>query len=224
MAEDIYKIFNVLLTSFIGAGGLGFINFIILEKLEIIRQDKEQKDEKLLFVLFFSIVNYALFLLIFSFPDGNMFISEFIKQLSLGIILTLAISIVLSFTVYPLLAKILKLAINFFRKVILNKPSADNQTPKERLLSKGDVSTFVYIFDFDKNRIAEGYLDGWLNDTEKTNQVSVTAPGELNRYTYEQVEVMFNDLDNDPEPNTTRHLIDLDNRLHYFVFYQSNLS
>ena len=43
-AESVYKIINMLLTSFVSAGGLGFINFIILEKLEIIRKDKEKKD------------------------------------------------------------------------------------------------------------------------------------------------------------------------------------
>lgn len=222
-AENAYKIFNILLTSFVSAGGLGFINFIVLEKLGIVRQNNEQKDEKILYVLFFSIVNYALFLLVFSFPEKNIAMEDFIKQISIEVLITLLLSIILSFSVYPLLAKILRALINFFRRIILKKPIIDNQTPKERLLSKGDVSTFVYIFDFDKNRIAEGYLDGWINDTEKKNQVSVTAPGTLTQYDYEQVEKLFNELDNDPEPDTTRHLIDLDNRLHYFIFYQSNL-
>lgn len=223
-AESVYKLFNMLLTSFVSAGGLGFINFIILEKLEIIRQDKEKKDEKILYVLFFSIINYALFLLLFSFPDEGLAITDFIRQLSFGIMLTVLTSMILSFSVYPLLAKGLKESINIFRIKILKKPKVDNQTPKERLFSKGDVSTFVYIFDFDKNSIGEGYLEGWITDIEKKNQVSLVAPGEINQYSYEQVEKMFNEQDNDPEPNTTRHLIDFDNRLHYFLFYQSNLS
>lgn len=224
LAQDMYKILNILLTSFVAAGGLGFINFVILEKLEIIRQNKEQKDEKILFVLFFSIVNYALFLLVFSFPDEEIAISKFIQQLSFGILQTLLISIVLSFSLYPLLAKILKATINTFRKRVLRKPKADNLTPKERLFSVTGVSSFIYIFNFEENKLAEGYLEGWLNDTEAKNQVILTAPASPTGHSYEQVQELFSQLDNDPMKDTTRHLIDFDNKIHYFIFYQSNLS
>lgn len=222
--ENAYLLLNTLVASFSAAGGLGFINFIILEKLDIIRNDKEKHDDKKFFVLFFSIINYVVFLLIFSFPKEQLLIREFVTKLSMGILLTLFVSVVFSFTIYPVIAKLLLMLINLFRKKILSRGAVDNQTPRESLFSRGDVSTFVYIFDFEKNRVAEGYLEGWIDDLEKQNQVVVTAPGTLTKYTYEQVEALFNDLDNDPEPETTKHLIDIDNKLHYFVFYQSNLS
>lgn len=223
VAENLYKILNILITSFVAAGGLGFINFVILEKLDIIRQDKEQKDEKILFILFFSIVNYALFLLIFSFPKEDVAMSKFISQLSFGVLVTLATSVMLSFSIYPMLAKILKAMINVFRKKILKKPKADNQTPKERLFSASGVSAFVYIFDFEEKKLGEGYLEGWLNDTETKNQVVLTAPESPTGHSYEQVQELFSQLDNDPKKDTTRHLIDFDNKIHYFIIYQLNL-
>lgn len=218
-----YILLNTLVANFVTAGGLGFINYVILEKFEIIRNKKTSRDEKKLFILFFSLVNYALFLYVFKFPNKELPIRDFVVRLSLGIIITLVISVLLTFTIYPLLAKVLLELTNWFRTKILNKPISSNLTEKERLFSRNDVYTYLYIFDFDKMLIGEGYLDGWLNDTDDKNQLTLLKGNPDNNYTFDEVNQMVNEQFNDPNENTTRHLIDFDQKLHYFIFYQSKV-
>lgn len=217
-----FKLFNTLAATFVTAGGLGFINYILLEKLDIIRYKKENANDKKLFIMFFSLVNYSLFLMIFKFPSEESSVNQFIIELAFGIIITLLISIILTFTIYPLFAFLITALLNLFRKYFLKKPIGNNLTEKERLFSEVRVSTYLYIFDFDKNKIAEGYLEGWLSDDDIKNQISLSAPAEISPYNFEEVQIMFSEQDNDPKLDTTRHLIDFDNKIHYFIFYRDN--
>lgn len=218
--ENFYTILNALISSFVVAGGLGFINYVILEKLGIIKSEKNKSDEKLLIILFFSIVNYVIFLLIFAFPTTETKVKSFIILLAIGILGTLSLSIVLSFTLYPLLAKFFNMFVNWFRTVILKKVKTSNQTPKESLFCLNTVLTFIYIFDFDKNKMGEGYLDGWINDNELNHQISLNPAEKPTGLNFDDVEDLICKIEYTDPDLQPRHLIDFDEKVHYFIVYQ----
>lgn len=217
--DDGYKLFNILITSFFAAGGLGFINYYVLERLSFIRQAKDKKDEKALLILFFSIVNYATFLFVFSVPNGSTDIRTFIVNIAVAVVWTLVISLILSFTLYPIFSKLLVLFINWFRARFLNASSVNNLTPKEDTLAGNSVK-YLYIFDFTHEKLGEGYLAGWTSDLDKLEQIVLGPPKEILGYTYEEVEQLFAQSYDKGPHKISKHIIDYSEKLHYFVFYQ----
>lgn len=207
-----------LITAFVTAGGLGFINFYILDKLDIIKIKKNEKEDKALFILFFSIINYSMYL----FFSSNIVLSkisknELLLESAKSIIFTVCITVFLSMTIFPLLAKFLFKAINHVRVEWLKKSRVENANPRD-LVFNSKVPLFVYIFDLDGKFVAEGYLKHWSTDADNLNQISLTAPNIPTNDTIEDVRKLFSSEDDESELKSPKLLMDLKNKYQYFIF------
>ena len=61
------KEFTKMIDLFVLSGGIGFINYFILTKKGTLNIKKDNKEDKTLFILFFSVVNMAIYHLLLSF-------------------------------------------------------------------------------------------------------------------------------------------------------------
>lgn len=216
----IFSLFIILISAFITSGGAGFLNFSILSKLDAIKLKPDEKTEKNLYIMLFSILNFAVFINILG-PDqiGN---TEIIELSTLAVIkaisLTLLISIVTSLTVLPFVFLGITKAINHIRKNWLHLATISNKDPKELLFSKQEY-ILVYIFTLSDNKFVDkGYLEHWGSEDIGNKQLSLTPPAD---YTDIEIETVRDLYINNEESMNTKLLIDAENNLKYFIFYNS---
>lgn len=214
------SIFTGLITAFITAGGAGFLNLIILEKLDCIRLNSDEGKEKIFFILLFSVLNFALFLMIMDWLEVNNTAIETLPTniVVFSILITLGISSIVSFTILPLIAKISWRLINFIRKKILKTSEISNWSPKEKVFMRNQQIQ-VYIYKLDETFIAKGYLLHWGSERIENGEMVLTPPANYENIDIEYVRNLFVDCDNDDELKSPRHFIDSTNNLQYFIFY-----
>lgn len=165
------KILSEMINSLITSGGLGFINLFILTRLEKINIDEEDKEDKVIFLIFFSIVNYVLFL---SFGELFKKISLFSDfRVPLSIIFVLIISIILSFTLFASIATYMNNIINRSRH---NErlSSFDNRSIK-KIAFNFDTNKTIFIFSFDNKLIFSG-VSGWFSDLDNVDFELIAYP------------------------------------------------
>lgn len=99
--DTLTSLINQLVTS----GGIGFINLFLLIRLDYINFSKENKEDKYLYLLFFSIVNYSIYLLIVEI--SKYFSLPIELHIPVAIFLVLILSIIFTFILWIPLIKIL---------------------------------------------------------------------------------------------------------------------
>ena len=95
--DTLTSLINQLVTS----GGIGFINLFLLIRLDYINFSKENKEDKYLYLLFFSIVNYSIYLLIVEI--SKYFSLPIELHIPVAIFLVLILSIIFTFILSPLI-------------------------------------------------------------------------------------------------------------------------
>ncbi|CAJ1192247.1 hypothetical protein LCR01_14210 [Companilactobacillus crustorum] len=94
-----------LVSSLIVSGSLGYLNYNILTKLDIVDFYKDNKDDKRYFVIMLGGINYLLYLVIASFiPHAQQ--GSYLA-IAITMLLVLLISVVLDFTVFHCLKSLL---------------------------------------------------------------------------------------------------------------------
>lgn len=172
---------NNLINSLITAGGLGFINLLILMRIDKINFSSNNKEDKAICLIFFSIVNYGLFLLmleIFKFLSINKSI-----QIPLSIISVIIISILLTFFVIPPLSNLFSKSINNQRKK--EQLSIYDSRPIKKIAFNFKINKAIYIFDFENNLISSG-MSGYFSNSDDIDFEIILSPfnevSELNDY------------------------------------------
>jgi hypothetical protein len=148
LTKIIFSIISLLVTS----GCFGYLNYSILEKFDAISYSSNFSDEKKLVILFFSGLNFFLYL----------WINTYFGTSQKGIVIT--IGIVLLFDILgtviiicPLIA-FGKFTLNLIRSGLLGKSKIDTRSTRDFVFNS-DKYQRVYIFDFDNKLIAAGWLD-----------------------------------------------------------------
>lgn len=172
---------SILFNSLIAAGGIGFVNLFILLRLDKINLTKDNKEDRTLFLMFFSIINYGIFLLTINILE--MFSIGGTLCIGLGIIFTLIISVLLSFFAWIPMSKFIIAKINSERRKE-QLSSYDSRSIKKITFSFNENKP-IYIFDFDNNLIFSG-MSGWFSDLDGADLEFLLYPfnqeSELNEY------------------------------------------
>lgn len=223
MSEKItlITIFTGLIAAFITAGGAGFLNLIILEKLDCIRLHSDEDKEKNFFILLFSVLNFALFLTLMGGLKVNNISIETLstRTVIISILLTILISILASFTILPLIAKLSWWGINAIRTKIMKTSEVSNWSPKEKVFMRNQPAQ-LYIYTLDQTFISKGFLIHWGSERIENGEMVLTPPNNNENVDIEYVRNMFVEYDSEDESMAPRHFIDSNNNLQYFIFYQ----
>lgn len=169
---------NVLITSLITSGGLGFINFFILAKLGKVNIYEANKSDKYLILIFFSIINYVLYTIIAAIVKSALFLLNYYFNdklinfefliLPISLIITCALTITFSFKLLPkTFDKIVKV-LNDQRKTD-GKSGSFSETTNDAFFSKYE-NNMMFVYDFDNNLIFSGYGYRWSSSTDKTTE------------------------------------------------------
>ena len=143
-----------LISSLIVSGSLGYLNYNILTKLDVVDFYKDNKDDKRYFVIMLGGINYLLYLVTASFiphaQQGNYL------AIAITMLLVLLISVILDFTVFPWSKKF----INGLISKVRNRsglPDFDVKSTQDFFFNSNEPQK-VYIYDFDNKLIDCGYL------------------------------------------------------------------
>lgn len=143
-----------LISSLIVSGSLGYLNYNILTKLDVVDFYKDNKDDKRYFVIMLGGINYLLYLVTASFiphaQQGNYL------AIAITMFLVLLISVILDFTVFPWSKKF----INWLISKVRNRsglPDFDVKSTQEFFFNSNEPQK-IYIYDFDDKLIDCGYL------------------------------------------------------------------
>ena len=165
--DTLTSLTNQLITS----GGIGFINLFLLIRLDYINFSKENKEDKYLYLLFFSIVNYAIYLLIVEI--SKYFSLPVELHIPLAIVFVLILSIILTFILWITLIKLLFKKVNGYRGKE-KRSSYDSRSIKKIAFSFKENKA-IFIFDFDNKLIFSG-LSGWFSDIDEADFEFILYP------------------------------------------------
>ena len=152
-----------LFTMFLTVGGLGFVNYFILSRLDKINVNKHNKEDKPLFLIFFSLMNYVFYLIILYMVDSYLPINNEYLILATSIALTLIVTVLTTFIVYSPLSSKMQKAVNKARGNS-GMSSYDSLTVKKRVFNFSG-SRMIFIYDLNNNLIDCGH-SGWLSELE----------------------------------------------------------
>lgn len=212
-----YNNFFLLLSAFFTAGSLGFINYFILEKLNILIFQKSNENDKKHFLLFFSLLNYAIYLLIYLLLKKITNLGE-LSNISVSIFLTLSLTILLSLFIFPYVAEKFSDLLNSFRKNS-NLSELEHNSPRDLMFDNKKMQS-VFIFDFDKNLISSGYLEYRSDQSDYYEIILIPFDGKPRLDDYDKVEEYFQS-DNGQE-NNPRILLDFEKKIQYFIIDGNN--
>lgn len=181
-----------IFTIFITLGGLGFINYFVLARLDKISINKHNKDDKLFFLMFFSLVNYIIYLFVlFSIEKFTNVDNEYMI-LAISILTTLFITVVSTFTIFSFLSTAIEQLLNKMR-VKSGKSSYDSLTVKQRVFNYSE-SKMIFVYDL-KNNLIECGFSGYFSAMEDDDfELSIYPFIEKPLFTeYEEVMSYIND-------------------------------
>lgn len=229
------KEFTKMIDLFVLSGGIGFINYFILTKKGTLNIKKDNKEDKTLFILFFSVVNMAIYHLLLSFSpvlkkaimrvEFLGFIDNIYFYRAIAIIATLGISIFMSLYIYPMSAKVINNKINKTRIDNEGKTLVNQYPPRTMTLDKNQrIEAFIFSLsksDGERQYIANGFIDTWSDNIDDRKQLTLyprTNDYKTKIFTENEVLEIIN---NEEIPdNSTRIYIDKDlDMIFYLIYY-----
>lgn len=149
------EIFYSILVSLCISGGLGYINYFILDRMGEINVIPDDKEEKNFFLMLFSLINLIIYFLI----------NKIILNIYLSISITIILTILLLTPLYKKMSRLIYSLINYCRKKS-NLGELSNKNIRQHLFDKNEV-LFIYVYDLHSNDpIACGCM-GWNEWDEK---------------------------------------------------------
>ncbi|PTI51156.1 hypothetical protein BU085_06110 [Staphylococcus warneri] len=154
------------LSVLISSGGLGFLSFLLLNKMGKIKAYDNQ--DKVFYNVLLSILN---FIILFSLI---LILSNFF-DLQISILLSLIIALISS-TIYPFL-----IALTILEKIRKSINDSRNESglayqhaePVREIVFNNPNDTVAYIFDFDKNLINCGYVTNLNTHYNEPNELII---------------------------------------------------
>ncbi|WP_436666765.1 hypothetical protein [Latilactobacillus sakei] len=198
------KIITAVISSLVVSGSLGYINYILLEKLGIITFDKNSKDDKKMVLFSFSALNYGLYLWIASHVEGAAH-GDY-RAIAIVIAIVGSVDILITPTLIAGLITLGRKAINLVRRKYLKKSASDAVLVRNDFFNT-DKQQSIYIFNFDNKLITCGYLvyQGDANlDYFDLNLMPFDAP---------ESEILYNDVIKIASKSDSYTLVDFEKQI-----------
>ncbi|MCT3574132.1 hypothetical protein [Levilactobacillus brevis] len=158
---------NQVIAALVAAGGMGFVNYVVADKLDLIDFSDEKANLRIPYMLCWSVPDFTLYLLI------KQLISKWIRG-ELGIALSLIVTLISVYVVSLLFSRPLfwlsGVVINWIRSE--EKADLFSGSPWNRLLGTSKEQ-MVYIYNFEKEPIVCGYLEFLTIDPGSRTEMSV---------------------------------------------------
>lgn len=148
MNDELYKLIYSIITILITSGCFGYINYNILEKLNVVVDRPNKEIDKKQKIMIFTGINISLYWILTTVLN---------YEIALSIVLVLLFDVVGTILIIAPLAKGIDYVINIIRR-IFGQSYAENRETRDYIFNTNKTQT-LFIFDFDNNLITCGYLD-----------------------------------------------------------------
>lgn len=202
MQKELLNFTFAILTVLITSGCFGYVNYIILEKLNTITDRNKSESDKKLKIMFFTGLNFALYWIL----TNTLKVS-----ISFGIISILAFDIFGTIFLIAPSIWLLKKSLNKIRTT--TGQAMTEATATRDYLFNTDKYQELYIFDFDNKLITSGFLD--YHQAADNNYFDLSLmPLDIPdiKYDYDSISKIASKHDD------SRMLVDFEKRIKIFVF------
>lgn len=148
------EILTKIILSLALGGGFGYINYYILNNIGVINIESDEKEEKTFSLILFSILNILLY----------NFLNDLTCNTYISVLMTLIITVALSFTIFKVLMNYLYMIMNKSRKRS-NLGELNNQSVRMLLFDSNKV-IFVYLYGLETNKLLSYGCMGWQKETK----------------------------------------------------------
>lgn len=201
MNDELYKLIYSIITILITSGCFGYINYNLLEKLNVVVDRPNAETDKRQKIMIFSGINISLYWILTTVLNLGI---------SLSIMLVLIFDIVGTIIVIAPLIKFLDFIINKIRHA-LGQSYIDNTATRDYIFNCDKIQT-LFIFDFDNNLITCGYLD--LQQSANNNYFDLAlAPLDYpeNQYCFEDI------VEEASKHQDSRTLVDFEKKIKIYI-------
>lgn len=208
-----------IFSTIVATGIPGFLSYIYLNQLGILNYSKNEKDEKITVLAIFSFLNMGIsFYAFYGITGINPTKKLEIISIAPLFFISLLISSIMTFAVYPFVLKKMDISLKKFQEK--NKiAKRSSKTLYELTMFKKDHNPpFIYIFDFEDNFIESGYFYRLYDINDKLQlSLSTNTYHTKEKFSIDEVLEQFNKLENSPDKADL--IIDVDHKIKIFVFY-----
>lgn len=198
-----------ILTPLIAAGGLGYINYLIADKLGLINYVKGRENLAILFMLSWSVPDFSIYLLIRWILGLFKFLSADIEM-----ILSLILSIFAVYIFSLLFLKKIFAVSNFFLNKVRKSLNLGSVSPISPWMGNfgNDTKQTVFIYSLQKDPIICGDLETISNLEEESSMILRPFPDIKKMPTFEELMEKVSEIDYQKE-NKVRQYINYDKKI-----------
>lgn len=148
MNGELYKLIYSIITILITSGCFGYINYSILEKLNVVIDRPNKEIDKKQKIMIFTGINISLYWI---------FTNVLNYEIALSIVLVLLFDVAGTVLIIAPVIRLIDFLINKIRSTS-GQSYADNRETRDYIFNTNKTQT-LFIFDFNNNLITCGYLD-----------------------------------------------------------------
>lgn len=201
MNNELYKLIYSIITILITSGCFGYINYNILEKLNVVVDRPNKEIDKKQKIMIFTGINISLYWILTTVLN---------YEIALSIVLVLLFDVVGTILIIAPLAKGIDYVINIIRR-IFGQSYAENRETRDYIFNTNKIQT-LFVFDFDNNLITCGYLDYQQSgDNNYFDLALIPLDAPENQYSFEQV------VEETSKHKDSRTLIDFEKKIKIYI-------
>lgn len=201
MNNELYKLIYSIITILITSGCFGYINYNILEKLNVVVDRPNKEIDKKQKIMIFTGVNISLYWILTTVLN---------YEIALSIVLVLLFDVVGTILIIAPLAKGIDYVINIIRR-IFGQSYAENRETRDYIFNTNKIQT-LFVFDFDNNLITCGYLDYQQSgDNNYFDLALIPLDAPENQYSFEQV------VEETSKHKDSRILVDFEKKIKIYI-------
>lgn len=148
MDGELYKLIYSIITILITSGCFGYINYNILEKLNVVIDRPNKETDKKQKIIIFTGINISLYWI---------FTNVLNYEIALSIVLVLLFDVAGTVLIIAPVIRLIDFLINKIRSTS-GQSYTDNRETRDYIFNTNKTQT-LFIFDFNNNLITCGYLD-----------------------------------------------------------------
>ena len=201
MNNELYKLIYSIITILITSGCFGYINYNILEKLNVVVDRPNKEIDKKQKIMIFTGINISLYWILTTVLN---------YEIALSIVLVLLFDVVGTILIIAPLAKGIDYVINIIRR-IFEQSYAENRETRDYIFNTNKIQT-LFVFDFDNNLITCGYLDYQQSgDNNYFDLALIPLDAPENQYSFEQV------VEETSKHKDSRILVDFEKKIKIYI-------
>lgn len=201
MNNELYKLIYSIITILITSGCFGYINYNILEKLNVVVDRPNKEIDKKQKIMIFTGINISLYWILTTVLN---------YEIALSIVLVLLFDVVGTILIIAPLAKGIDYVINIIRR-IFGQSYAENRETRDYIFNTNKIQT-LFVFDFDNNLITCGYLDYQQSgDNNYFDLALIPLDAPENQYSFEYI------VEEVSKHENSRTLVDFEKQIKIYI-------